>query len=144
MFLTKLHITIIWTLSFSSTSLCHHNSSESFPIILDEIGEYKARNLRPPPPYRISPYPTWSFALSFGHSSVYLTGYQWCLGQGTGIAMSRAWFCGHWIFLCERKETKKHRHCLYFQRVLWLYHALRCIFWKNLKRSTLVWNLSAL
>ena len=57
-------------LMFCAASLCQDNSSESFPIMRDEVGEHMARDLRP-----------------------FNTYFLWGFGRGTVMAMAKPLFC---------------------------------------------------
>src|SRR4029434_1421895 len=80
-------------LVFCAASLCQDNSSESFPIMRDEVGEHGTGS-ETISTYSISPDPSDSEVDACRlSSSAHPTNFQWGLGRGTGMAMAKPLFC---------------------------------------------------
>ena len=80
-------------LMFCAASLCQDNSSESSPIMCDEVGEHMARDLRPflhTVSLQILQIQKFDACRLPSHP----TDFQWGLGRGTGMAMAKPLFCG--------------------------------------------------
>src|SRR4029434_1166275 len=68
---------------FCAASLCQDNSSESSPIMRDEVGGTHGTGSETIPPYSISPDPSDSEVDACGLSSLaHPTDFQWGLGEG--------------------------------------------------------------
>ena len=81
-------------LIFCAASLCQDNSSESSPIMVYEVGEHMARDLRQFL-HTVSADPSDSEVGACGlSSSAHPTDFLWGLGRGTVMAMAKPLFCG--------------------------------------------------
>src|SRR4029434_8253552 len=81
-------------LMFWSASLCQDNSSESSPIMRDEVGEHMERDLRPFL-HAVSLQILQILRSTFVDSaSAHTTHFLWGLGRGTVMAMAKPLFCG--------------------------------------------------
>src|SRR4029434_3739725 len=81
-------------LMFCAASLCQDNSSESSPIMRDEVGEHMARDMRPLL-YTVSLQILQILRSTFVDSaSAHPTDFLWDLGRGTVMAMAKPVFCG--------------------------------------------------
>src|SRR4029434_7136268 len=81
-------------LMFCAASLCQDNSSESFPIMGDEVGEHMARDLRPFL-HAVSLQILQILRSTFVDSaSAHPPDFLWGLGRGTVMAMAKTLFCG--------------------------------------------------
>src|SRR4029434_3533792 len=77
-----------------AASLCQDNSSESSPIMRDEVGEHMARDLRPFL-HAVSLQILQILRSTFVDSaSAHPTDFLWGLGRGTVMAMAKPLFCG--------------------------------------------------
>ena len=76
-------------LMFCAASLCQDNSSESSPIMRDEVGEHMARDLRP----FLHAVSLQILRSTFVDSaSAHPTDFLWGLGWGTVLAMAKPLF----------------------------------------------------
>ena len=81
-------------LMFCAASLCQDNSSESSPIMRDEVGEHVARDLRPFL-HTVSLQILQILRSTLVDSaSAHPTDFLWGLGRGTVMAMAKPLFCG--------------------------------------------------
>ena len=81
-------------LIFCAASLCQDNSSESSPIMRDEVGEHMAQDLRPFL-HAVSLQILQILRSTFVDSaSAHPTDFLWGLGRGTVMAMAKPLFCG--------------------------------------------------
>ena len=98
---------------FCAASLCQDNSSESSPIMRDEVGHHALHGTGSEtiPTYSISPDPsdyevnTCRFGFSSSHR--FSMGFR----LGTVMAMAKALFCGQWtIFVLILRCASDHWH----------------------------------
>ena len=81
-------------LIFCAASLCQDNSSESSPIMRDEVGEHMARDLRPFL-HTVSLQILQILRSTLVYSASALpTDFLWGLGRGTVMAMAKPLFRG--------------------------------------------------
>ena len=81
-------------LIFCGASLCQDNSSDSSPIMRDEVGEHMALDLRPflhTVSLKILQIPRSTFVDT---PLQLITDFLWGLGRGTVMAMAKPLFCG--------------------------------------------------
>src|SRR4029434_8518568 len=99
-------------LMFCAASICRDNSSESSPIMRDEVGEHMTRDLRQLHTVTITILHILRSTL-VDSSSAHPTDFQWGLGRGTVMAMAKPLFCGRQtIFVidfevCFRSEERR-------------------------------------
>src|SRR4029434_2668645 len=94
---------------FCAASLCQDNSSESSPIMRDEVGEHMARDLRPLL-HTVSLQILQILRSTLVDSaSAHPTDFLWSLGRRTVMAMAKPLFCGRWtIFVLVLRCASDH------------------------------------
>src|SRR4029434_3516215 len=93
---------------FCAASLCQDNSSESSPIMCDEVGEHMVRDLRPllhTVSLRILQI-LWSTFVD--SASAHPTDFLWGLGRGTVMAMARTTQLNHYFKTSHLTGTEKN------------------------------------
>src|SRR4029434_3474138 len=96
---------------FCAASLCQDNSSESSPIMRDEVGEHMVWDLRPFL-HSVSLQILQILRSTFVDlASAHPTDFLWGLGLGTVMAMTKPLFCGRrTIFVLILRCASDHCH----------------------------------
>src|SRR4029434_8630329 len=83
-------------LMFCAASLRQDNSSESSPIMRDEVGEHMAQDLRPFLHAVSLQILQITRSTCVDSAAAHPTDFLWGLGRGTVMAMAKPLFCGRW------------------------------------------------